>query len=244
MKSFKLTINHDRILSHYVELHKGDTITFKYKYHDDSRIEWVTEYEGVIEKNRKQMYKGKSNGMHTLALNLFECVDIDTSKHDTFEDYYLLLKKVFEDETIPYKDIYAKSIEDNKKIVAKNNRIIEKDNNNKIANEFDIGNWIISYTKNNENEIWRIKTSSDKELITSFLNSKNWIKCELWQPKEFELCVFWQYNDNSYIITQYISKTKQNKYITNFNDNVIEWDNIAPLEIVEDFKIKNKDILC
>ena len=244
MKSFKLTINHDRILSHYVELHKGDTIIFKYKYHDDSRIEWVTEYEGMIKNNRKKMYKGKTNGMHTLALNLFECVEIDTSKCETFEDYYLLLKKVFEDETIPYKDIYSKSIKENEKIVSKNNKIIKKINNKKLAYSFDIGNWIISYSKNKKNEIWRIKLHSDKELITSFLNSKKWVKCELWKPKEFEFCVFWQYNDNSYIISQYISTTIKNKHVTNFNDHLMEWDNIDPLEIIEEIKIKNKGIKC
>ncbi len=106
MKPLKLTINHNRVLSHYVELEKGDSIEFFYNWIESDRIAWASAYDGVLSANRKHTYENGTKGIYTCIINLFECVEISTADCETFEDYFDLLKKVFEDDSIPYRNIY------------------------------------------------------------------------------------------------------------------------------------------
>jgi hypothetical protein len=103
-----LTINHDRVLNHWLALNKGDSISFRYQYSWCSKRTRPTDYIGTVSANRRKSFEKSKTGLHTNISGLFECVDIDTSNCETFKDYFKLLKKVFNDPSIGYIDIYKK----------------------------------------------------------------------------------------------------------------------------------------
>lgn len=104
--SRKLVINHDRVLSHYVELHKGDSIEFTYRNSWWSKRDQHSDWEGVLSANHKNGYKTYLSN-HFIQ-NLFECVDIEVPHDRTFDEMFAKLEEVFNDETIPYRNIYKK----------------------------------------------------------------------------------------------------------------------------------------
>jgi len=59
-----------------------------------------------------------------------------------------------------------------------------------------------------------------------------WTNCELWKPKENELCVFYDYNE-IYLSIQPFAKYYEGLYHTTFNEVSI---NIAPLEFISTLK--------
>lgn len=80
--------------------------------------------------------------------------------------------------------------------------------------EFKVGDWV------------REKSSSFVIQAYEDMISKNF---EVWKPKENELCVFWN-SDNDYAVRQARnSHSAQDEYC-------IEWENIAPLEFIETLK--------
>jgi hypothetical protein len=105
----KFTINHDRVLSHYIELKKGDTIEIVFHGIHDRYREEACFYHAILSANHKKGYETVLN--HTQAtnlINLFECVDLDYDcVNEDYNGYIDLLSRVLSEPSIPYKDIYS-----------------------------------------------------------------------------------------------------------------------------------------
>ena len=115
MKNFKeitLTMTHNRVFSHWIELYKGDTITIRYddlEAERETRENWSCSYRCTLSHNRKQGYEGVNvSGSHTLLLNMFECVESNRNVIEaTAKSDLELLTKIVKDSTFEYHNIYV-----------------------------------------------------------------------------------------------------------------------------------------
>ena len=94
---------------------------------------------------------------------------------------------------------------------------------------YEVGDWVTDGY-----EIWKHKDNCRalKEV------QETWVK---WEPKDGELCVFYDYDSEEYIIGRYNTRHEINAFSLAedyFYYDEDTWDNIAPLEILEELKSK------